>query len=176
VWLSNKPYATIIKMMEGSLVGFLKYSDFDEYVKNHLKTPEQQNGQPTMADVAKKLAINDGKKLDEKQYIAYKVICCTFLIGILKEAGDDTSSIYVNIARAIKTTEDKTHADKLMESRGGEEQLKLFLTGPAGAGKTTALKAVADQFCYKFCNYSGLPCYETTFFYTAASGMRIPET
>jgi hypothetical protein len=41
------------------------------------------------------------------------------------------------------------HCEKL-EARGGQEQLLLFLTGPAGSGKSTAMR-VAEQFCYEFC-------------------------
>ena len=38
--------------------------------------------------------------------------------------------------------------DKL-QARGGQEQLIMFLTGPAGSGKSTAVR-VAEQFCYEF--------------------------
>ena len=33
---------------------------------------------------------------------------------------------------------------------GAKEQLIMFLTGSAGAGKTTAVK-LAQQFCFEFC-------------------------
>ena len=45
----------------------------------------------------------------------------------------------------------------------------LFLTGPAGAGKTTAIKA-AETFCFQFCTSAGILWTETTFFYTAYTG------
>jgi hypothetical protein len=34
-------------------------------------------------------------------------------------------------------------------AEGGMDQLLLFLTGPAGTSKTTAIKA-AERFCYEF--------------------------
>ena len=73
---------------------------------------------------------------------------------------------------ALKTSADdtkKTKLEDLLMARGGQEQLRLFLTGPAGAGKTTALKA-AEQFCFEFCTYCGIPWFNTTFFYTAYTG------
>ena len=45
----------------------------------------------------------------------------------------------------------------------------LFLTGPAGAGKTTAIKA-AETFCFQFCTSAGIMWTETSFFYTAYTG------
>ena len=44
----------------------------------------------------------------------------------------------------------------------------LFLTGPAGAGKTTALKA-AEQFCFEFCSPYNILWLDTSFFYTATA-------
>ena len=35
---------------------------------------------PTLVGVARKVAHQDKVKLDEKQYIAYEIIACTFLI------------------------------------------------------------------------------------------------
>jgi hypothetical protein len=35
---------------------------------------------PTIAGVADSLASQDGKVLDEKQYITYDMVCCTFLL------------------------------------------------------------------------------------------------
>ena len=58
---------------------------------------------------------------------------------------------------------------KLLKSRGGTEQLRLFLTGPAGAGKTTAIKA-AETFCFRFSMHCGIRWTDTTFFYTAYTG------
>ena len=49
---------------------------------------------------------------------------------------------------------------------GGRDQLLLFLTGPAGAGKTTAIKA-AERFCFEFSS----SMIFTSFFYTAYTGL-----
>eukprot|EP00956_Cyclotella_meneghiniana_P034668 scaffold107337_cov104-Cyclotella_meneghiniana.AAC.1 len=54
------------------------------------------------------------------------------------------NALNVDEEQSLKITK-----ELLMLSRGGQEQLRLFLTGPAGAGKTTAIKA-AETFCYRF--------------------------
>jgi hypothetical protein len=58
---------------------------------------------------------------------------------------------------------------RILEARGGQEQLLLFLTGPAGSGKSTAMR-VAEQFCYEFCVAVGVMWSHTTFLFTAYTG------
>jgi predicted AAA+ superfamily ATPase len=52
---------------------------------------------------------------------------------------------------------------------GGKEQLIMFLTGPAGAGKTTAVK-LAQKFCEKFSKACHIPFDQYSFFFTAYTG------
>jgi hypothetical protein len=56
-----------------------------------------------------------------------------------------------------------------MEARGGQEQLLLFLTGPAGSEKSTAMR-VAEQFSYDFFLAVGVMWSDTTFMFTAYKG------
>jgi putative protein kinase ArgK-like GTPase of G3E family len=58
---------------------------------------------------------------------------------------------------------------KKLKARGGMEQLIMFLTGPAGAGKSTAV-TVAQRFCFKFCQAVGILWSDRTFFPTAYTG------
>jgi hypothetical protein len=58
---------------------------------------------------------------------------------------------------------------KKLKARGGQEQLLLLLTGPAGSGKCTAMR-VAKQFCYEFCVAVGVMWSDTTFLFTAYTG------
>ena len=53
---------------------------------------------------------------------------------------------------------------------GGIDQMLLFLTGVAGAGKTTAIKA-AEQIYYEFCSLCNIMWTDTTFFYTVNTGL-----
>ena len=57
----------------------------------------------------------------------------------------------------------------LLRALGGREQLVLFLTGPAGAGKTTAVK-LAQRFCFKFCNAVSIMWSDKTFLFPAYTG------
>ena len=52
---------------------------------------------------------------------------------------------------------------------GAKEQLLMFVTGPAGAGKSTALE-VAQHFCFEFCRYVGENWNDRTFLFTAVTG------
>ena len=52
---------------------------------------------------------------------------------------------------------------------GGREQLVMFLTGPAGEGKTTAVK-LAQCFCFKFCQAVSILWSDRTFLFTAYTG------
>ena len=45
----------------------------------------------------------------------------------------------------------------------------MFLIGPAGAGKGTAVKA-AEQFCMMFCRHAHIPWMDSTYLYTAYTG------
>jgi hypothetical protein len=56
-----------------------------------------------------------------------------------------------------------------MEARGGQEKLLLFLTGPDGSGKSTAMR-VAKKFCYEFCMAVGVMWSDTTFLFAAYTG------
>ncbi len=42
----------------------------------------------------------------------------------------------------------------------------MFITGPAGFGKSTAMK-IAQQFCYEFCTAVGIMWSDKTFLFTA---------
>ena len=58
---------------------------------------------------------------------------------------------------------------ELLTALGGREQLVMFLTGPAGAGKTTAVK-LAQRFCFEFCNAVSIMWNDRTFLFTAYTG------
>ncbi len=45
----------------------------------------------------------------------------------------------------------------------------MFVTGPAGAGKSTAIE-VAQQFCFQFCKSMDILWADKTFLFTAITG------
>ena len=127
---------------------------------------------PTLVGVARKVARLDGTEMDEEQFVAYEVLCCTFLLYLIKEANDPDSDLCSRLQEAISASADsKTIEDLIKELniRGGHDQLLMFLSGPAGAGKSTATK-VAWQFCFEFCYAVGTAWNDATFLFTAYTG------
>ena len=49
------------------------------------------------------------------------------------------------------------------------QQLIMFLTGPAGCGKSTCVEP-AQTYCHKCCQLAGLPFDDTTFYFTSTTG------
>ena len=46
----------------------------------------------------------------------------------------------------------------------------MFLTGFAGAGKSTCVK-ISQRFCYEFCRAVSIPWNSDTFLFTATTGL-----
>jgi len=190
-WFRDKSYPTLLKLISGTLVGVTDYNDIfedDEDLSNdnkdvddnvHVVTQEDTPlvedtssscNIPTLVGVARKVAHQDKVKLDEKQYIAYEIVACTFLLKLVEEGRDKSSILGKYLGSALGST--KGEMDQLVEhlkARGGMEQLLMFLTGPAGAGKSTAVK-VAERFCCEFCAAVSRMWYDETFLFTACSG------
>ena len=80
------------------------------------------------------------------------MIACTFLLGLVRDGNDANTTLFTSLQKTMGDKSSQEIADivKKLEARGGREQLLLFLTGPAGSGKSTAMR-VAEQFCYEFC-------------------------
>ncbi len=92
-----KSFPTMLKLIGGTLVGGVKYSDLyidsdedkdntstNSHVTNNDKDQDKNNNQqkiPTLPKIARKVAKLEKTQLDEKQYIAYEMIACTFLLG-----------------------------------------------------------------------------------------------
>jgi hypothetical protein len=70
----------------------------------------------------------------------------------------------------ITSTADGNDTIKKLKARGGRDQLLMLLTGPAGSGKSTAMK-VAQQFCYEFCIAVGIMWSDKMFIFTAYTGL-----
>ena len=43
---------------------------------------------PTLVGMVRKVACLDGTEMDEEQYVVYEVLCCLFLLDLIKEAND----------------------------------------------------------------------------------------
>ena len=160
-------FETFLDLLRGAAGGYSTYHNDDT---EHTDTT-QDRVSVTIKGVAQELRRDHDRELDKKQYITYEIICCSFLLSLLDQSHDRNKIMkrYTNTALSIEENQSLATTKKLLQSRGGKEQLRLFLTGPAGAGKTTAIKA-AETFCYRFCQSTGIPWTPTTFFYTAYTG------
>ena len=178
----------MLKLISGTLVGGVKYSDLyidsdeeeetsstESYVTNNDMDHEKNNTLhkvPTLPQIAQKVAKLEKTQLDEKQYIAYEMIACTFHLRLVNDGRDKATSLGAYIQQ---TMDDTTNADandiiKKLKARGGRDQLLMFLTGPAGSGKSTAMK-IAQQFCCEFCMTVGIMWSNKTFIFTAYTGL-----
>ncbi len=59
--------------------------------------------------------------------------------------------------------------EQKLRGLGAKEQLLIFATGPAGAGKSTAIE-VAQQFCFQLCKPIDILWGDKTFLFTAITG------
>jgi thymidine kinase len=123
----------------------------------------------TMDDVLKKAKRRHGINLDPKQTKAYEMICTTFMIKII----NDRRAQFVGASNPEQTRK-INEVIKGLESIGGKKQLIMFLTGPAGAGKTTAIK-LAQTFCKRFSEACHIPFDQYSFYFTAYTGAAASE-
>lgn len=180
-------FPTMLKLINGTLVGCVKYSDlYNDLEENEdtsstcrhanesdrdYYTKKMQCKIPTLQQVARRVARLEKTQLDEKQCIAYEMIACTFLLGLVNDGSDKNTKLgsYLQQTLEIASITDATDIIKKLKARGGRDQLLMFLTGPAGSGKSTAMK-IAQQYCYEFCIAVGIMWSDKTFIFTAYTG------
>jgi hypothetical protein len=99
------------------------------------------------------------------------MIACTFLLGLVNDGRDKNTKLgaFLQQTMEIASTADANYIIKKLKARGGRDQLLMFLTGPAGSGKSTAMK-IAQQFCYEFCIAVGIMWSDKSFIFTAYTG------
>ncbi len=184
---SIKTFPTMLKLINWTLVGCVKYNDlYNDLEENEdtsstcrhanesdrdYYTKKMQCKIPTLPQVARRVARLEKTQLDEKQYIAYEMIACTFLLGLVNDGSDKNTKLglYLQQTLEIDSITDATDIIKKLKARGGRDQLLMFLTGPAGSGKSTAMK-IAQQYCYEFCKAVGIMWSDKTFIFTAYTG------
>ncbi len=139
----------MLKLINGTLVGSMKYSDLyndleecedtssmnshaNESDRDHCMN-KMQDKIPTLQQIARKVARLEKTQLDEKQYIAYEMIACTFLLGLVNDGSDKNTKLgsYLQKTLQIASNTDVTSIIQKLKSRGGQDQLLMFLTGPA---------------------------------------------
>ncbi len=103
--------------------------------------------------------------------VAYEMIACAFLLGLVHDGNDPNTTLYSCLGHTMGSTAtlNINNIVHRLKTRGGQSQLIMFHTGPAGSGKSTAMK-VAQQFCYDFCLAVGVMWSDHTFLFTAYTG------
>ena len=148
---------------------YIESNDDCQYEKTNEKQTANIYKIPTLAETARKVARLENKKLDEKQYIAYEIIACTFLLGLVHDGSDPSTTLYKGLEETMGRAKSMKGIVRRLKARGGQNQMVMFLTGPAGSGKSTAV-TVAQQFCHDFCLSVGVIWGDTTFLFTAYTG------
>lgn len=151
---NDSAYESILEEQEWVALGFS--SDFN------------RGSIPIMQGVANKIFREKHITLDKIQYIAYEVICSSFVINLIQESSESQSPTALGFAeseedlRNHRTTLSREKIKQKLKELGAKEQLLMFVTGPAGAGNSTAID-VAQQFCFQFCKSMDILWGETFF-------------
>jgi len=146
---------------------------WDDAVKHAATSSGNENNTTHSIPTLQQVANESTNKLDEKQYVAYQIISCTFLLQLIKEGGD-TNTRLGGILGAMLGLSDETIAirnnlTKELEERGGFDQLLMLLTGGAGCGKSTSVET-AQEFAHKFCMAVAVAFNDYTFYFTSTNG------
>ena len=86
------------------------------------------------------------------------MICNTFLLGLLDDGLNQSLTLHQVLQESLAGYSTETQIWEILEelkARGAQNQLLMFLTGPAGAGKSTAVK-IARRFCLNFYQSAGI--------------------
>jgi hypothetical protein len=171
----------MLKLISGALIGGVNYkeiymdSDIDDKTNppittNNMGVDQNTNVDkiPILPETARIVARLEKRKLDKKQYIAYEMIAFTFLLGLVHDGNDPNTTLYSYLGHTMGSTATLNIKNIVhrLETKSGQSQLIMFLTGPADSGKSTAVK-VAQQFCYDFCLAVGVMWSDHTFLFTA---------
>jgi hypothetical protein len=89
----------MLKLLPNALVGWTNYcdvymaSDIGDDYRSRARTGENDIIIRTLQEVARKVPHLEKTKLDEKQYIAYEMIACTFLLILVMDEDDSSTTL-----------------------------------------------------------------------------------
>jgi hypothetical protein len=147
---TSKTFPTMLELISGALIGGVHYEGIymDSEIDDETNPPTTTNNMgvdqntnihkiPTMPETARKVVRLEKKKLDKKQYIAYEMIACTFLLDLVHDGNDPHTTLYSCLGHTMgsSATLNINNIVHRLEARGGQSQLIMFLTGPAGSEK-----------------------------------------
>ena len=174
--LGGTPYAQVYANMpnnpdEGEEEGFNSV-DVSANVSERRNNDKFTAKVPTLEGVARAVAREEGTILDEKQYIMYEVLSCTFLLQLVSKHSIDGVTALEKKLRStlgVGREKDMDQLEKLLKKKGARKQLVMFVTGLAGSGKSTGIN-VAQRFCFEFCRAASIMWEDNTFLFTAYTG------
>ncbi len=118
---NNKIFSTMVKLISRALVGGTDYSEiYENYgidnddtstASNNTSNNTNKDGSnqhhriPTLQEVARQIARLEKMELDENQYIAYDMIACIFLLGLVRDGNDANTTLFTSL---LKTMGDKS--------------------------------------------------------------------
>ena len=147
----QRSYAMMLELIRQSLFNNQDPSTVDEHHYQPIQTQI-----PTFDSILDSVQKEKGIVLDDKQLLAYYSICATFLIGLISDGHDDSTILgqyFTALGDTFVLDRSSTYVIHYIKTKlksfDGKDQLIMFLTGPAGAGKTTAVK-MAEKFCFHF--------------------------
>jgi hypothetical protein len=97
----------MLKLICRALVGGAKYcdvymaSDMGEDYGSTTKMMANNITVSTLQEVTRKVARLEKMQLDEKQYIAYEMIACTFLLDLVKDGNDSNTTLFTSLQKTI---------------------------------------------------------------------------
>ena len=112
----------MLKLISGALVGGVNYNEIyldpdEEDAFNSCSTNDTDTRNkatvakkvPTLPEIARKVAKLQKIQLDKKQYIAYKMIACTFLLGLVKDGRDAHTNLGAYLQQNLGGTTTDIH-------------------------------------------------------------------
>ena len=175
VYGSHKSEDALIQLISSALDVAAAVDQFDDCDISN----QADDCVPSFDSVLNFLKTTQNLFLDDEQHMAYEIICSTFLLKLISESedgfNDSDDSVNASVMSMVEKVMNKdvksqrTDVISRLRAYGGKAQLFMLLTGPAGAGKSTAIQA-AEQLCMQFCKYAKIPWMKSTYLYTAYTG------
>ena len=116
---SHSTYSTMLKLISGSMIG----ESIQSKVYDNLDKVDDTTNRfstPNFSGIAQKVAKVEKLKLDHKHYIAYEMICCTFLLGLINDGDKKGTRLNESLGLCL---EDCSHKKKdliqELHTRGG---------------------------------------------------------
>jgi len=89
--MNGKSYSMMIKLIQDLIQGIEHWQRL--FCKETGHQQEEKNAFPTMASILAKAFQDDKTELDAKQLITYETICATFLLGLVNDGQDDSTTL-----------------------------------------------------------------------------------